>query len=96
MAEQVLTKGEFIYNYADVSSNQSSVTTTLAYGGTESKIYHNTGSSTITISFATSGLIFIDGNDSMEISPGEYGEVNYLAVYDSSNNRKVFVRSIAS
>ena len=87
--------GANLSSYNAVSANQSAVTTSLTTDGVETKIYYNSGSSTITVSFATSGLIFTDGNDSMEIPAGGYGEVNFLRI-TTSNTTRVFVRSAVS
>lgn len=84
-----------IASYAAISANTSGVTTSLTIDGAESKIYYNSGSSTVTVSFATSGLIFVDGNDSMEIPAGGYGEVNFLRI-TTSNTTRIFVRSAVS
>lgn len=84
-----------IASYTPISSNTSGVTTSLTEDGSETKVYYNSGSAAVTVSFATSGLVFTDGNDSMEIPAGGYGEVNFLRV-TTDNTTRVFVRSIVS
>ena len=84
-----------IADYTEVSSNTSGVTTSLTQDGSETKVYYNSGNAAVTVSFATSGLVFTDGNDSMEIPAGGYGEVNFLRV-TTGNTTRVFVRSIVS
>ena len=81
--------------YTEISSGQSNVTHSLTKDGSETKIYKNIGSSDVTVSFATSGLLFVDGNDNMEIPAGGYGEVNFLRI-TTSNTSRVFVRSAVS
>lgn len=83
-------------SYTEISSNQSNVTHSLTKDGSQTKIFKNTSAnSAVTVSFATSGLIFVDGNDSMEIAAGGYGEVNFLRVTTGGTTR-VFVRSAVS
>ena len=84
-----------IADYTEVSSNTSGVTTSLTQDGSETKVFYNSGNAAVTVSFASSGLIFVDGNDSMEIPAGGYGEVNFLRV-TTDNTTRVFVRSIVS
>ena len=77
--------------------NVSSVATSLTADGSETIVYKNTGSSAITVSFATGDyIVFIDGNDCMEIPAGGYGEVNFLRIEGLNNVVHVFVRSAVS
>ena len=84
-----------IASYTAISANQSNVTTSLTEDGSETKVYYNSGSSMVTVSFATSGLTIMDDNDSMEIPVGGIGEVNFLRI-TTSNTIRIFVRSIVS
>lgn len=81
-----------ITGYYELSSNQGAIAPNLARDGVGTFIIKNTGSSSITISFPTTGYIFVDGNDSMEIPSGKYGEISCLRI-TSNNTTRYFVRS---